>query len=168
MAGPAVETLLYLLDQAFAGHEEHALLLNLRGLSADEWLQAPVGGHRRIVDLVLHIGGARLMYANHAFEDGSLTWTDPRVDRPAAWDGLAAQPDLLVDWLRAGHDRLSTHVAALTDAQLLELRRAPWGEQYETRWLLGVMIEHDLYHAGEINHLRALLQGNDRWPWDPA
>ena len=74
MAGTAVETLLYLLDQAFAGHEEHALLLNLRGLSAEQWLHAPTGGHRRIVDLVLHIGGARLMYANHAFEDGALTW----------------------------------------------------------------------------------------------
>jgi hypothetical protein len=34
------------------------------------------------------------------------------------------------------------------------------------------MIEHDLYHAGEINHIRALRQENDRWnpesPWaDP-
>jgi hypothetical protein len=25
------------------------------------------------------------------------------------------------------------------------------------------MIEHDLYHAGEINHLRSLRQGTDRW-----
>jgi len=36
----------------------------------------------------------------------------------------------------------------------------------ETRWLIGVMIEHDLYHAGEINHLRALRHGNDRWAWE--
>jgi hypothetical protein len=28
------------------------------------------------------------------------------------------------------------------------------------------MIAHDLYHAGEINHLRALLQSTDRWPYD--
>jgi hypothetical protein len=27
------------------------------------------------------------------------------------------------------------------------------------------MIAHDFYHAGEINHLRALLQGSDRWPY---
>jgi hypothetical protein len=26
------------------------------------------------------------------------------------------------------------------------------------------MIAHDFYHAGEINHLRALLQKTDRWP----
>jgi hypothetical protein len=25
------------------------------------------------------------------------------------------------------------------------------------------MITHDAYHAGEINHLRSLLGGDDRW-----
>jgi hypothetical protein len=28
------------------------------------------------------------------------------------------------------------------------------------------MIEHDLYHAGEINHLRALRHGADRWAFE--
>lgn len=26
------------------------------------------------------------------------------------------------------------------------------------------MAEHDLDHAGELKHLRALRQGNGRWP----
>jgi hypothetical protein len=25
------------------------------------------------------------------------------------------------------------------------------------------MITHDAYHAGEVNHLRSLLHGDDRW-----
>ena len=29
-------------------------------------------------------------------------------------------------------------------------------------------IQHDIYHAGEINHIRALRQKTDKWPWDPA
>ena len=33
----------------------------------------------------------------------------------------------------------------------------------EPRWLVRVMIEHDLYHGGEINHIRSVLQGADRW-----
>jgi hypothetical protein len=33
----------------------------------------------------------------------------------------------------------------------------------ETRWIISVMIQHDLYHAGEINHVRSLLSGDDRW-----
>jgi hypothetical protein len=34
---------------------------------------------------------------------------------------------------------------------------------HETRWFIVTMIEHNLYHAGEINHIRALSQGNDNW-----
>jgi hypothetical protein len=34
--------------------------------------------------------------------------------------------------------------------------------------IIRIMIAHDLYHAGEINHLRSLLQGTDRWPYDRA
>jgi hypothetical protein len=68
-------------------------------------------------------------------------------------------------WLTEGQRRLRTSVAVLGDEDLLRLRRAPWGELAETRWLISVMIEHDLYHAGEINHLRALHQETDGWPW---
>ena len=38
-----------------------------------------------------------------------------------------------------------------------------WGEMKETRWIITVMIQHDLYHAGEINHIRSLRQQSDRW-----
>jgi hypothetical protein len=33
----------------------------------------------------------------------------------------------------------------------------------ETRQLIEVIIAHDFYHAGEINHIRATLQQRDRW-----
>ena len=69
--------------------------------------------------------------------------------------------------MREGQRRLRDDIAALADdADLLQHRRANWGETYETRWLISVMIEHDLYHAGEINHIRALRQRNDRWEWE--
>jgi hypothetical protein len=28
-----------------------------------------------------------------------------------------------------------------------------------------LIIGHDFYHAGEINHLRSLLGPDDRWRW---
>jgi len=28
------------------------------------------------------------------------------------------------------------------------------------------MITHDLFHAGEINHIRALHHEDDRWEWE--
>ena len=46
------------------------------------------------------------------------------------------------------------HVRGLTDDDLLVARPANWGELRETCWLLSVLLEHDVYHAGEINRTR--------------
>jgi uncharacterized damage-inducible protein DinB len=50
-----------------------------------------------------------------------------------------------------------------TDAELDRQRLTTWGEYLPTRTIIQIMIAHDIYHAGEINHLRALLQGDDAW-----
>jgi hypothetical protein len=60
---------------------------------------------------------------------------------------------------------IDSHVRGLTDADLLLPRPANWGERRETRWLLSTLLQHDTYHAGEINRMRALLAGEDRWMW---
>ena len=38
-----------------------------------------------------------------------------------------------------------------------------WGEERATRWIIAAMVTHDAYHAGEINHIRSMLDGDDRW-----
>jgi hypothetical protein len=68
--------------------------------------------------------------------------------------------------MRQGQERLRHSIARLDDAELLRPRKTNWGEQKETRWIIAVMIEHDLYHAGEINHLRSLRQHTDRWQYE--
>jgi hypothetical protein len=47
------------------------------------------------------------------------------------------------------------------DAGLTEEVMSQWGMPVERRFLIRTVIEHDLYHAGEINHIRALAQGDD-------
>jgi uncharacterized damage-inducible protein DinB len=69
----------------------------------------------------------------------------------------------LMDWTERAQKQLRAHVASLDDGELLAARRAHWGRECETRWLITVMIEHDIYHAGEINHLRSLHHRDDRW-----
>ena len=55
-------------------------------------------------------------------------------------------------------------MAALPDDTQLDVARLTnWGEHRPTRWIVASMITHDAYHAGEINHLRSLLSGDDRW-----
>ena len=68
-----------------------------------------------------------------------------------------------IAWLRKTHQRLRDDIATLTDADLRQVRPAPWGDVYETRRLIELQIQRALYHSGEINHLRAQLQGNDDW-----
>jgi hypothetical protein len=99
------------------------------------------------------------MYENYAFGDAHLTWDDPLV---RGRDALSSVADA-VAWLQARQARLRQSVAALDDDELLRPRRANWGEMKETRWLITTLIQHDLYHTGEINHIRSLHQQNDDW-----
>jgi uncharacterized damage-inducible protein DinB len=162
-APPAIAQLLYLLDEAFeASTNEQSLLGNLRSLAPEDWLWVPPGGSRSIRDIVRHVGGCKFMYHDYAFGGASLTWEDPLVD---GVDALASSISAIA-WLRAGQERLRQSIAALDDdAELLRPRLTNWGEWEETRWIIAVMIQHDLYHAGEINHLRSLRQRTDRWAY---
>ena len=159
MGREAIEQYLYWMDEAFDGPDEHSLLNNLSSLHDRDWDARPPGGQRRAWQVVNHVGAGKFTYAHHAFAQGELTWQT--VD---AATGFGRSPAEIIGWLRRGHDLLRSYVAALgDDAELLVERRANWGEMKETRWLVRITIEHDLYHGGEINHIRSVLQGTDRW-----
>lgn len=163
MSQAIVEQLLYLMDEAFDGAEqEHSLLGNLRSLGEDDWGWVPGGGLRSIFEIVRHVGECKYVYDNHAFGDGSMRWDRPETV-PSV--GSGTPPAHVIEWLHEGQRVWRASIASLADGELLVARRAPWGRDYETRWLVSVLIQHDLYHAGEINHIRALRQGNDRWAW---
>lgn len=158
MGREGIEQYLYMMDRAFDSQDGwHSLMKNLGAVKDDEWDWVPERGKRSIGELAEHCG-ARYMYANHAFGDRTMTWeTMPAPPPRADHAGIIA-------WLREGFRRMREGVAALADdGELLRHRGAPWedGRELETRWLISIMIQHDLYHAGEINHVRALRQGND-------
>lgn len=159
----AIELYLSLLDDAFAGPDWHSFLSNLNTVAPEDWEWVPPGGERSIRAIVRHVGRVKLLAHDQAFGAGTLTWDDPTFDRDT--DAATADIQSAIAWLRMSHQRLRGGIAALTDdTELLRPRRTNWGELRETRWVIVVtMIQHDLYHAGEINHLRALHQGNDEW-----
>ena len=157
MAAERISELLDLLDEAFQGTRWHSLLRNLETVTPNDWLWVAPDGRRSIRDVVAHVGACKFMYDNQAFGDGTLSWDDPLV---AGGDALATISSA-IEWLREGHGRLHRSIAALNDDELLRPRPHHSGTPRETRWIIKTMIEHDLYHAGEINYIRTLCQQTD-------
>ncbi|MGH2610245.1 MAG: DinB family protein [Tepidiformaceae bacterium] len=164
MSGPAVDATLFILDEAFEPAEprpaNQSLVPNLLTVDDETWHSLPPGASRSIRDIVIHVGGCKYVYENHAFGDRSLSWDSKLVD---PWPDSEPHMNEVLDWLRAGHRRVRHRLESLTDDDLEVPRKAPWAEHLPTRWLLNTLIQHDLYHAGEINHIRSLLAGDDRW-----
>jgi uncharacterized damage-inducible protein DinB len=158
----AVDTLTGLIHDAYEGDPEHSLLANLREVTERDWYALLPGGGRSIADILEHVGWCKWMYEDYAFGPGGLRGDQPPLIPPA---GARARPRAeLLAWLAEGHRRWLASVKALRDdAELDRERLTNWGEPLPTRVIVRIMIAHDLYHAGEINHLRATLGGTDRW-----
>jgi uncharacterized damage-inducible protein DinB len=158
----AVETIAYLLDQAFEGSEFHSLIGNLSAVDTEMWHARLPESVRTIGEIALHVGSCKVMYRDHAFGTAALTWESPEVE---PWPPREARMADVIPWLRATHAAVMADVRGLADDDLLTPRRANWGDMRETRWLLATLAEHDTYHAGEINRMRTILSGEDRWQW---
>ena len=160
MARAKIELLLDMLDRAFSGNE-HALLDNLATVEAYSWDKVPDCGRRSIKEIAYHVGMFKFMYANHGFMDGDLDYSDDPATPPP--ERLATIDDA-VEWLREGHAYLTGSIRELADDSELEVaRKVHWGGLVPTYHIIVTMLEHDLYHAGEINRTRALLQDDDGW-----
>lgn len=161
----AIDTLAWLIEEAFDGDPLHSLLANLHDLSEEDWTALPDGSGRSIADILEHVGWSKWMYEDYAFGSGTMRGNQPPLI-PAG--GARSRPrEELLAWLREGHERWLASVRALPDDSQLDRERLPnWAEWFPTRVIIRIMIAHDLYHAGEINHLRAMLQSTDRWPYD--
>jgi hypothetical protein len=170
MGRSGIETLLYTLDRNFAAPGPtfgtwHSFLVNLADVRDDDWLWVPEEAERSIFEIVQHVGETKYVYDSCTFEDGSVHWqrggSVPTIDE-------STPRDEVVRWLETGHQQFRDHVAALEDDSELELKRSGlWNDEHETRWLITQVIQHDRYHAGEINHIRALRHRNDNWGNEP-
>lgn len=163
----AIETLVRLIEDAFEGDPDHSLLANIRNVQEADWTALPLGAGRSIADVLEHVGWSKWMYEDYAFGPASMRGDVPPLV-PA--DGARSRPHKeLLEWLTEGHQRWLASVRALEDDSELERERLTnWGDRLRTRVIIRIMIAHDFYHAGEINHIRALLQGTDRWPYDES
>jgi uncharacterized damage-inducible protein DinB len=153
MTAPNSETQ-FLADQlrrAFEGDAWHgpALLELLRDVSASTAAARPLPNVHSIWELVLHIAAwdnaALKRLAGQKWQPTG-TANFPLVPKPteAAWRKTIAQA-------KRTHDELINKVEALPESRLGE--RVP-GKRYNFHFMLHGVVQHELYHAGQI----AILQ----------
>src|ERR1700752_2617659 len=99
----AVDTLAWLIEDAFEGDPAHSLLVNLRDLSDADWTALPPSGGRSIADIVEHVAWCKWMYEDYAFGPAFRRGDQPPLV-PA--DGARSRPhDELLAWLADGQRR---------------------------------------------------------------
>ena len=159
-AESALEALTSLARQAFDGDPKHSLLANLDSVTEAESRALVPGAARTIGDIAVHVASAWLAYA------AALMGTPAG----AAWAEVAEHTSDSLDQLRTWFVEAQAHwlaaVAAVAHAGPDHPQPTPWDGMLPLREIITRLIAHDFYHAGEINHLRALLQANDRWAWE--
>ena len=161
MTRPRIDELVRILNRSFSD-SEHSLLKNLASVTEEEWDALPQGAVRSIRTMVLHVGLFKYIYANHAFRGATMAYADPPAHPPKERLATLAAAKA---WLKEAHSYAIEAVEELSDdAELDRPRKAHWGDMVPTRLLIDIMHEHDVYHAGEINRTRALLQEEDGPP----
>ncbi len=125
----------------------------LAGVTAELAVGRIAPGAHSIWDLVLHIA-AWEDATRRMVEGGSGEVSDER-NFPALPGVSEAAWQAAVSTLNAGHEALLAAVACLTDAQL-DLTVA--GKPYTFYILLHGVVQHNLYHAGQIALLKRALE----------
>jgi hypothetical protein len=96
-----IETLCWLIEDAFEGDPSHSLLANLRDLQEEDWTALPQGSSRSIADILEHVGWAKWMYEDYAFGTASMRGDRPPLV-PAAGLPLCGHSAMTPNWVEIG------------------------------------------------------------------
>ncbi|MGH9579905.1 MAG: DinB family protein [Terriglobales bacterium] len=138
------------LQRAFAGNAWHGPSLRelLADVSAERAAARPLPNTHNIWELVLHITAWTNVARRRALGDNADL--SPQENFPNADKGETAWKEALASLERA-HRELLAAIASLPDSRLQE--EVP-GHGYTVYVLLHGVVQHALYHAGQIALLR--------------
>ena len=145
------------LRRAFEGEAWHgpAVLEILDGVSAVQATARPVANAHSIWELTLHIAVwdevARRRLA------GEVVQPTPEQDYPPIKDTDARAWEDTQAHLRRTHDALVQAVAAMPDARLAEKVPGKDPDDYTLYYMLHGIVQHELYHGGQIALLKKAL-----------
>jgi uncharacterized damage-inducible protein DinB len=140
------------LRRAFEGEAWHgpAVMELLKDVTAEQAAAHPVAGAHSIWELALHIATWERFVRRRIVEVTALDPTDEE-NFPTVQDTSDAAWRAAIEGVKRNHAELLETVAGLDDAKLSEI--VP-GKPYSVYFMLHGVIQHDLYHAGQIALLK--------------
>jgi uncharacterized damage-inducible protein DinB len=144
------------LQRAYEGDAWHGPSLRqlLSGVTADQAAARPIEGAHTIAEIVRHIAVwdevARRRLQGEAVTnlDPSQDWPSPGAAEAAAWSGLLQK-------LEEANRKLREAILAAEEGRLGE--SSPGESQHTIYGMLHGVVQHDLYHAGQIALLKKAL-----------
>ncbi len=139
------------LHRAYHGGAWHgpALRQLLSGLSAKQAVARPLRGAHTIWELVLHITAWKKAVRQRVM--GKAIELSPRQDWPPVGKAGATAWRKTLTALDRAHRQLEAAVARLPESRL---RGIVSGRKHTVYFLLHGLVQHDLYHAGQIALLK--------------
>jgi uncharacterized damage-inducible protein DinB len=142
------------LRRSYEGEAWHGPSLRelLEGVTAERAAAKPLAGGHSIWELALHVEAwereALLVTGGKAFEmlAGDADWPLVQENTPHAWKSA-------LDRLESTTRELVAAIRAMDDAQLNE---SAGGRDFNFYFLLHGVVQHNLYHAGQIALLKKM------------
>lgn len=151
-----IQRILDQMDRAFAGDAWHGPPLKtlIEGLSAEDASKHPIHGGHSIWELVHHLTAWNTIVREEL--GGAAAQISPEVDWPPVWEATQIEWQRAVQKLVDARSRLRQTVAGLRDDQLDE---RPSKRTSNSRYvMLHGIVQHDLYHAGQIAVLKKAIR----------
>jgi uncharacterized damage-inducible protein DinB len=152
-----IERIVDQMDRAFSGDAWHgpSLMSTLEGLSAEDASKHPIRGAHSIWELVHHLGSWNAIVL-HRLRGENIEVTTER-DWPPVWEVSETAWRRAVENLSETHLRLRNFVASLEDDQLDRMDQTTSGAKTSRYVVLHGMVQHNLYHAGQVALLKKAL-----------
>lgn len=139
------------LHRVFEGNAWHGdnVLANLNGITAEQAAQKPLGKAHSIWELVYHMTTWKRVVTERI--QGNLPDVSDEMDWPRVTETGESAWQQAIESLRTAHKNLYNAVAKLDEARLSD-KPGPESNSYYVQ--IHGIIQHDLYHAGQIAILK--------------
>ena len=140
------------LHRAYAGNAWHGPAVSevLAGITAEQAARKPLAGAHSIWDIVNHIAVWESV-VRRRLEGERIVELPPEEDWPAVRDTSEAAWKKTLEDLERGHRQLEETISRLSDDRL---GNGVFGKDYNVYVMLHGVVQHDLYHAGQIAILK--------------